>query len=66
MNKKGRIILRKKLEKAGMISPAPVLLIATYNEDGSPNIMNAAWGTMQSRTHVALKLGKAHKTTKKH
>lgn len=24
--------------------PMPVLMIATYNEDGSPNVMNAAWG----------------------
>lgn len=55
--------MRKKLEKAGHISPAPVLLIATYNEDGSPNIMNAAWGTMQSMDHVALNLSDAHKTT---
>ena len=24
--------------------PMPVLMIATYSEDGSPNVMNAAWG----------------------
>ena len=24
--------------------PMPVLMIATYNEDGAPNVMNAAWG----------------------
>ena len=24
--------------------PQPVLIIGTYNEDGTPNAMNAAWG----------------------
>lgn len=27
----------------------PVLMIATYNEDGSVNVMNAAWGAMVER-----------------
>ncbi len=32
------------------------------NEDGSVNVMNAAWGSMQSRGHVVLKLTETHKT----
>lgn len=40
----------------------PVLMVATYNEDGSVNVMNAAWGTMQDRNVVALNLTKTHKT----
>ena len=24
--------------------PMPVLMIGTYDEDGTPNMMNAAWG----------------------
>lgn len=40
----------------------PVLMIATYNEDGSVNVMNAAWGTMQERGTVALNLSESHKT----
>lgn len=40
----------------------PVLMIATYNEDGSVNVMNAAWGTMLERDHVALNLTETHKT----
>lgn len=27
-------------------------MVAIYNEDGSVNVMNAAWGTMQERDHV--------------
>lgn len=42
----------------------PVLMVATYNEDGSVNVMNAAWGTMQARDTVALQLSETHKTVK--
>ncbi len=40
----------------------PVLMVATYNEDGSVNVMNAAWGTMQERSNVVLNLTETHKT----
>ena len=40
----------------------PVLMVATYNEDGSVNVMNAAWGMMQGRDRVALKLNQTRKT----
>ncbi|MBQ2058257.1 MAG: flavin reductase [Firmicutes bacterium] len=42
----------------------PVLMVAAYNEDGSVNVMNAAWGTMQARDTVALNLTESHKTVK--
>ena len=42
----------------------PVLMVATYNEDGSVNVMNAAWGTMQERGTVVLNLTETHKTVK--
>lgn len=42
----------------------PVLMVATYNEDGSVNVMNAAWGTMQERGNVVLNLTETHKTVK--
>ena len=56
------MIMRKKLNLTEGIFPMPVLMVATYNEDGSVNVMNAAWGTMQERGNVALNLGKSHKT----
>ncbi len=40
----------------------PVLMVATYNDDGSVDVMNAAWGTMQERDMVALNLTESHKT----
>lgn len=54
--------MRKKLDITEGIFPMPVLMIATYNEDGSVNVMNAAWGTMQARNVVALNLSETHKT----
>lgn len=56
--------MRKKLNITEGIFPMPVLMVATYNEDGSVNVMNAAWGTMQERDHVALNLTETHKTVK--
>ena len=54
--------MREKLKITEGIFPMPVLMIATYNEDGSVNVMNAAWGTMQERDMVALNLTESHKT----
>lgn len=56
--------MRQKLKITEAIFPMPVLMIATYNEDGSVNVMNAAWGTMQERDTVALNLTESHKTVK--
>ena len=56
--------MRKKLKLTEGIFPMPVLMVTTYNEDGSVNVMNAAWGTMQSRNTVALQLTESHKTVK--
>lgn len=54
--------MRKILKQTEGIFPMPVLMVATYNEDGSINVMNAAWGTMQARDNVALQLTESHKT----
>ncbi len=54
--------MRTKLNLTEGIFPMPVLMVATYNEDGSVNVMNAAWGTMQERDTVALNLTETHKT----
>ena len=56
--------MRKKLNITEGIFPMPVLMVATYNEDGSVNVMNAAWGTMQARDTVVLNLTETHKTVK--
>ena len=42
--------------------PQPVLIIGTYNEDGTPNAMNAAWGGQWDRSEIMISMG-AHATT---
>ena len=56
--------MRKNIKTTEAIFPMPVLMIATYNEDGSVDVMNAAWGTMLSRNQVILNLTESHKTVK--
>ncbi len=56
--------MRKNIKTTEAIFPMPVLMIATYNEDGSVDVMNAAWGTMFERDQVVLNLTETHKTVK--
>ena len=42
--------------------PMPVLIIGTYDENGVPNAMNAAWGMISDYDEVSISLAK-HKTT---
>ena len=48
-------------QKAWML-PQPVLIIGTYNEDGNPNAMNAAWGGQWDAKEIVISMG-AHATT---
>ena len=54
--------MRTKLNITEGIFPMPALMIGTYSEDGSVNVMNAALGTMQEWDIVALNLTETHKT----
>lgn len=54
--------MKKQIKTTEAIFPMPVLLISTFNEDGTLDVMNAAWGTMVDRDTVALNLTETHKT----
>lgn len=54
--------MKKNLGVKPYIMPMPVLIIGTYDEDGSADAMNAAWGTLCSMNTVALHLSAGHKT----
>lgn len=41
----------------------PVLIIGTYDENGVPNAMNAAWGGVYDTNQVMVCLSHDHKTT---
>ncbi len=56
--------MRKNIKTTEAIFPMPVLMVATYNEDGSVDVMNAAWGMMIDRDIIALNLTETHKTVK--
>lgn len=36
--------MKKSLGAKTLLFPAPVLLVGTYDREGKPNLMNAAWG----------------------
>ena len=42
--------------------PMPVLIIGTYDENGVPNAMNAAWGMITDRNEISISMSE-HKTT---
>ena len=44
------------------ILPQPVLIIGTYDKDGKPNAMNAAWGGQWDMHEIIISLG-SHQTT---
>ena len=56
--------MRKSFGPKPLLYPQPVLMIATYDEDGTPDIMNAAWGGITEDNEITICLSAEHKTTK--
>ena len=54
--------MRKDFGVKTYLYPQPVLILATYDRDGTPNAMNAAWGGICDYDKVIVDLG-SHKTT---
>lgn len=54
--------MRKDFGSKTYLYPMPVLIIGTYNEDGSANAMNAAWGGISDYDKISIALSN-HKTT---
>lgn len=54
--------MRKNFGPKPMCYPMPVYIIATYNEDGTPNAMNAAWGGISENTEISICVDSGHKT----
>lgn len=55
--------MRKNFGAKAMLYPMPVLIIGTYDEDGTPNAMNAAWGGISEEDEIAICISANHKTT---
>lgn len=56
--------MRKNFGAQPYLYPLPVLIIGTYDENGNPNAMNAAWGTVCDINKISLYLTASHKTVK--
>lgn len=52
----------KNFTPKAWVLPQPVLILGTYNADGTPNAMNAAWGGQWDMKEVMISMG-AHATT---
>lgn len=56
--------MRKNFGAKPYLYPQPVLIIATYGEDGTPDAMNAAWGGISETNQISMCLSAGHKTVK--
>lgn len=56
--------MRKDLGVLPAVFPMPVLMVATYGEDGKIDIMNVAWGGICGEDKIALNLAPERKTLK--
>lgn len=54
--------MRKNLGVKSYLYPQLVMIIGTYDENGNPNAMNAAWGGMADHDKVIVCMS-SHKTT---
>ena len=55
--------MRKNFGAKNWLYPMPVLIVGSYDENGVPNAMNAAWGGIYDEHLVVVSLADEHKTT---
>ena len=56
--------MRKNFGAKPYTYPQPVLIIASYDENGTADAMNAAWGGISDDTQISMCLSADHKTVK--
>ena len=56
--------MRKNFGAKACLYPQPVFIIGTYDENGIPNAMNAAWGGISESTEISICVDSEHKTAK--
>lgn len=54
--------MRQNFGAKPILYPMPVLIIGTYNSDGSANAMNAAWGGISEENEITVCIDSGHKT----
>lgn len=55
--------MRKNFGAKPLCYPQPVFILGTYDADGTPNAMNAAWGGISDDAEISLCISANHKTT---
>lgn len=55
--------MRKNFGVKNWLYPMPVFIVGSYDENGVPNAMNAAWGGIYDTNLVMVCLADDHKTT---
>ena len=56
--------MRKNFGAKSWLFPMPVLMVATYDENGVPDIMNAAWGGIHDTNQIGVCIAPEHRTAK--
>ena len=54
--------MRKNFGTQTWLYPMPVLIIGTYDENGVPDAMNAAWGGIHDTGQIGVCIDPGHKT----
>jgi len=55
--------MRKNFGAKPWTYPQPVFILATYDENGIPDAMNAAWGGISDDQELTMCISASHKTT---
>ena len=55
--------MRKNFGSKPILYPMPVFIIGTYDENGVPDAMNAAWGGLSEENEITICVSDDHKTT---
>lgn len=55
--------MRKNLGAKPYVYPQPVLIVASYGEDGSADAMNVAYGGIVNSNRIQINIGVRHKTS---
>ena len=56
--------MKKNIGVKTALYPMPVFIIGTYDENGTPDAMNAAWGGIADDNQINICVSSSHKTVK--
>ena len=54
--------MRKDFGTQNWLFPMPVLIVGSYDENGNPDAMNAAWGGIHDTNQIGVCIDPGHKT----